>query len=296
MTLAVSVVVPTRDRPGPLARCLASLARQTLGRDRFEVIVVDDGGSPDLAPILAGVAGQIELVHLRQDHAGPAEARNRGTRHAGARHVAFTDDNCVPARDWLEQLLAEVETDGGAPVMVGGRIDNALTANVFSAATQLVLDLVYDHFNAGGRRPYFFASMNLAVPKRPLLEIGGFDASFLTAEDRELCDRWRASGHGLVYAPAARVHHAHDLDLGSFWQQHVGYGRGAAHYHRARAARASGTLLAESGFHAALPRLLRRHLRGVGWKRGVRLLSALLVWQIANTAGYFAGPVRTARG
>ena len=51
-----SVVIPTRDRPGPLDTCLGALAAQTLPRDRFEVIVVDDGSRAPVTPRLRRLA------------------------------------------------------------------------------------------------------------------------------------------------------------------------------------------------------------------------------------------------
>ena len=67
----VTVVVPTRDRPGALARCLAALERQTVGD--FEVVVVDDrsrspeavarGGGPRAA--CAGVDGEGQVRRRR---------------------------------------------------------------------------------------------------------------------------------------------------------------------------------------------------------------------------------------
>src|SRR5690606_8162709 len=93
MTPEVSVVVPTCGRPALLARCLEALARQSLPRDSYEVIVVEDRG-----------------------RRGPAAARNRGWRRARAPIVAFTDDDCVPERDWLARGL---EAMRGADAVCG---------------------------------------------------------------------------------------------------------------------------------------------------------------------------------
>ena len=111
------MVVCTYRRAGKLAACLDALARQTI-RDRVEVIVVDDG--PDDAT--AEVAGRYDVRLIRHpQNRGLAAARNTGIEAATAPVVAFTDDDCVPADDWLEALL---EGYGGSDaVAVGGRVE-----------------------------------------------------------------------------------------------------------------------------------------------------------------------------
>ena len=73
-----SVIIPTYARPGLLAGCLESLTRMDYPRSRFEVLVVDDGGDVSLEQVIDRVRNQLEVKLLRQDHLGPAAARNRG--------------------------------------------------------------------------------------------------------------------------------------------------------------------------------------------------------------------------
>ncbi len=101
---AIAVVVPTRDRPAALARCLESLAAQDLSPDAFEILVVDDGSSPPVT-VDATVAARVCVRVLRQECAGPAAARNYGIQQARTTFVAFTDDDCVPDRVWLRTLM-----------------------------------------------------------------------------------------------------------------------------------------------------------------------------------------------
>src|SRR5436190_13244656 len=74
----VSVVVPTRDRPELLRRCLGALEAQTLP---VEVVVIEDS-----------------------EGRGPAWARNEGVRRASGEIVCFTDDDCAPEPGWAEAL------------------------------------------------------------------------------------------------------------------------------------------------------------------------------------------------
>jgi GT2 family glycosyltransferase len=279
---SVSVVIATADRPGPLARCLAAVAALDHPRDELEVLVVDDGGSARLGP----AAGGLPVRLLRGERGGPGSARNIGSVAAQGELLAFTDDDCRPDPGWLGALSAAAR-DSPAGTMLGGRTVNALTGNPFAEASQYIQDLVYAHFNRDPEHARFFATNNLAVPRDAFLALGGFDvATFpFASEDRDLCDRWRASGRDLRCAPDAVVRHAHDLDLPGFVRQHLAYGRGAARYHRARARRGTGRLRDDAAFHLDRSLWLRTaRLRPA--RRAARIVPLLALWQVANAAGY----------
>ena len=234
---------------------------------------------------MAPFSDRFDVTLLGQPHAGPAAARNTGAVRAKGQFLAFTDDDCIPASDWLRALARRFTT---APDhAVGGRTLNALTNNPYATASQLIVDFVYAYYNADPSRARFFASNNLALPADGFHALGGFDATFRTSEDRDLCDRWLHHGYCMTYAPEVIVSHAHVLTLRTFWQQHFNYGRGAFRYHRARARRGSGFFRSDLAFYVQLPDLLRG---GLSERRGAQalLLTALLgVWQGANAAGFW---------
>jgi GT2 family glycosyltransferase len=273
-----SIVVPTYRRLERLAVCLRSLETLDYPRDRFEVIVVDDGGNLPLPSLQA----PIDVVLLTQPHAGPATARNTGAARARGTYLAFTDDDCRPDPAWLQAMAARVAQ---APDhAIGGRTINALPHNPFSTATQLLIDFLYEwHFAHG--ETVFFTSNNLIVPAQLFRARGAFDAEFRLAagEDREFCHRWGRSGGRFTYAPEALVRHEHYLDVWSFWRQHFTYGRGAFHFRR-RLARA------EHGIPVPTPlsfymKLVAYPLRGHPRQR-LFLALLLLLAQVATVAGY----------
>ena len=277
-----SVVVPTYERPAQLAACLGALARLDYPDDRFEVIVVDDGSAAPPSRVLDGFRDQLDARLLTQANAGPAAARNRGASEARGAFLAFTDDDCAPDALWLRALASRfAETPDR---MIGGRTLNALPANPYSETSQLIIEVVYEHYNAQGGGPRFFASNNLAAPAELFRAGRGFDETFTTSEDREVCDRWLARGLCLSYAPEAVVRHAHALTLRALWRQHFGYGRGACRFHRARAARGAGGFRPEGGFYLKLLRASLSRARG----KASPAPPALLFWaQLANAAGFF---------
>ena len=166
------MVIPTRDRPELLERCLNALARQTLGPKQFEIIVVDDGEARE----------------------GPAAARNEGVRRARAEIVAFTDDDTLPHRDWLKNGLAALTGDidvVSGPIRVEGAGSD---------------DPQHDARNLERGE---FAAGNCFCRKSVLEEVGGFDESFRMAwrEDSDLEFRLLAAGARIIHAPDAVVSH-----------------------------------------------------------------------------------------
>jgi len=73
-----SIVIPTYNRPKQLASCLQAIEGLTYPRDRFEVIVVDDGSRTPLDSIVNKFSDRVAVRLILQSNAGPASARNRG--------------------------------------------------------------------------------------------------------------------------------------------------------------------------------------------------------------------------
>jgi glycosyltransferase involved in cell wall biosynthesis len=168
----ISVVIPTCGRPALLARCLAALEHQSLARERYEIIVVED----------------------RERH-GPAAARNRGWRRARAPIVAFTDDDCLPAPDWLRFGLQAFKEGAG---VVCGRI----VMPVAGRPTDYELD-------AQALERAEFVTANCLCRRSVLEGLGGFDERFRLAwrEDSDLHFRLLAQGTRIVHEPRALVVH-----------------------------------------------------------------------------------------
>jgi GT2 family glycosyltransferase len=199
----VTVVAAAHNRAERLQILLDALAAQTLGTDRFDVVVVDDG-SRDATPeglARAAAAGPLALTVLTQPKAGgPAAARNRGWRAATAPVVAFTDDDCRPAEDWLETLLATLGDRDD--VLVQGRTapDPREVGGMNPFARTLDLPTQSPHYE----------TCNIAYPRAVLERLDGFDEAFPAPAGEDTDLGWRAVGGGVsaVFAPDAVVYHA----------------------------------------------------------------------------------------
>ena len=281
-----SIIVPTYARPAQLAGCLQSVACLDYPRNRFEVIVVDDGSETPPESVLARFHDQFTLRLLSKGNGGPGSARNLGAAHAKGRFLAFTDDDCTPASDWLKKLEARFAAE--PECAIGGRTLNLLRDNPYSTASQLLIDYLYSYYNGKPDRARFFAGNNLAMPVAQFTAIGGFDVTFMrpAGEDRELCDRWLRCGYRMIYAPEVTVYHAHGLTLRTFWRQHFAYGRGAFYFHKLRAKHGLGRVRVEPlAFYLDLLRYPYSQGRG---KQSLALAALLVVAQAANALGFFS--------
>ena len=280
----LSVIIPTYNRVSMLRPCLESLALQSPAPASYEVLVVDDGSSCSPASLMESFRSRLDIRLLRQANQGPAAARNLGAAEARGRYLAFLDDDCRVPPDWLEAIARQAEHMDGS--VLGGLTVNAITDNLFSTASQLLVDYLYTYYNADPDDCRFFTSNNLLVPRELFHKAKGFDGAFRLAagEDRELCDRLRQHGTALRYRPEVTVYHAHGMQLLAFLKQHFYYGRGALVYHRLRAARSSTPLRIEPlSFYLDL---LSHPFQKYGLFRALPLSVLLLATQAANCAGF----------
>lgn len=276
-----SIIIPTFNRPEALAACLRAVAALDYPAERLQVVVVNDGGEPTAVTAVAEPYG-VTLCH--QPNAGPAAARNSGAVVATGECLAFLDDDCQPAPDWLRNLARPLQQQPAA--LVGGQTYNQLVDNIYAAASQQLIDYLYGYYNDGDEGARFFTSNNFVLTAVAFAEVGGFDTDFplAAAEDRAFCFRWRAEGRPMVYVPTAVMYHVHSLTRGGFWRQHVAYGRGAFHFQQWRRRHYQQQMEVEPlAFYVGL---LGAPLRQPGYGRGVKLAGLMLLSQLANTWGF----------
>jgi glycosyltransferase involved in cell wall biosynthesis len=230
-------VVPTYDSAAALSRCLEGFSALNFDRDKFEVIISDDGSPESMEGVVAPFRDQLQITLITHPNTGPASARNRGAAQAKGTYLAFIDSDCIAAPDWLANLARRFAQ--GPDDLIGGGIINALPGNPYSAATQLIVTYVYLYQDQHNRGYRLFNSSNIAVPAEGFRKLGGFEESLRTGEDYDLCHRWQHAGLNATYAPEAFVYHSHLLTFPGFCRQHFGWGRGLLRY-RMRIARRTG--------------------------------------------------------
>jgi glycosyltransferase involved in cell wall biosynthesis len=204
--LALSVIVPTRNRPDRLAGCLDSIVASLRPGD--ELIVVDSASTTDGIREVAEARG---ALYLRCDRPGAARARNAGWRHARHDIVAFIDDDVRVAPGWAMGMAAGLSAHPEAAFMTG-RLE--VPPEESSRRPVALKDDVEAHvldFDYAGDTPGH--SANLAAWRSALEAVNGFDerfgagADFRGAEDLDLFDRMYAAGLVGRYEPAANGWH-----------------------------------------------------------------------------------------
>jgi glycosyltransferase involved in cell wall biosynthesis len=253
---SVSVVLCTLEGKDKLAKAVHSIysaASRTPGAD-LELIIVDNGStdkSLELAHSLA-IDAPIRIQVLSEMAKGLCRAKNRGIKAAGGQIVAFTDDDCEWAPDYLEVLLRSYRDDA-RPAIRGGRVELGHPGDLpFTIKTESQLQL-YD----GSRHPGGFVhGCNLSVPRAVFETIGLFDenfgpgAPFRAAEETELVYRAFKAGVPILYIPDLLVYHHHGRKtISDISKINWGYqiGNGALH---AKHGLADGLLLRNSYYNA----------------------------------------------
>ncbi|HEX6202961.1 MAG TPA: glycosyltransferase family 2 protein [Thermoanaerobaculia bacterium] len=201
---AASVVVITRNRRASLARTLAGIAR--LDHPSFEVIVVDNASTDGTREVVREAGVRYVFSAARN---GISRTRQIGVEAARGEIVAMCDDDCVPEPDWLRRMIDRFAGDERL-ALVGGRVINVgfPGRRQFKGTSRLVgpnglMEFVEDPADAE-----FFGNLNLALRRRAVEEVGGYDP-FLKAgrEELDLAATLRRSGWRTGYEPAAVVTH-----------------------------------------------------------------------------------------
>lgn len=191
----LSVVIPTCDRNELLTSCLECLAsgRQTLDSSRYELIVSDDGKTDTSKVTIEEKFPRVRWT--RGPRRGPAANRNHGSHLAEGSWLVFTDDDCLPDREWLESIYNEIEK-GDIDVLEGKTIIPDKEDNPFKYGVENL---------HGG----VFWSCNLAIRRNTFVKLGEFDEDFLDpgGEDMELAWRIKKAGLKTRYLEAMLVLH-----------------------------------------------------------------------------------------
>ncbi|WP_196073261.1 glycosyltransferase [Nakamurella alba] len=319
--LMVSVVICTLGRDPRLVAAVDAVLRQSHGR--LELVVVDnDPDSGRVDALLAGIDDP-RLRIVRAPVRGLSHARNRGLQEVAGELIAYTDDDALPDRHWIQQLCAVFAADRGGQV---GAVTGLVTPAELRTPQQLQFEQ-YGAFDKGAHRVLWFAGRlphdlgidgtigargalypyaggefgsgnNMAFRTALLRELGGFDTALgagspaMGGEDLEIFGRTVRSGAVLVYTPAALVRHFHRDNPEDLRKQMFGYGVGMS-------AVVTGALVSGPGpalkVLRAMPSALRVLLSPTSTKNAERGADYPRELVLIELAGYLAGPWRLLR-
>jgi GT2 family glycosyltransferase len=189
----ISIIIPTCNRPGDLARCLRALAQQ-LEQHPCEVIVSDDSLDESTQAMLKAEFPAVRIT--TGPRSGPGANRNAGARIATGEWLIFIDDDVIPTAGFLSAYLAAFATAEGTRILHGLTEATPRKTSLLWEAPE-VLELVS-----------CFPSCNFAIRRDLYTSSGGFDERYTPAfEDIEFASRLQGQGEACTYVPGAAVQH-----------------------------------------------------------------------------------------
>lgn len=240
LSIPISIIICTRNRPVPLMQCLQSIKQSTAMP--VEIIVVDNAPSDNST---FNVVSKFEnIIYLKESRPGLSHARNAGIKKATKPIVAFTDDDVLVHPLWVYRLWKSFEDERIAAV-TGLVISNSINTEaqyIFEkhwsfnrGYIQKVYDRTYFESNLKIGPPVWKigAGANMAFRKAIFNEVGTFN-EFLGAgasgcsEDSEMWFRILAKKYTIIYEPTAIAFHEHRQDIKSLKSQVFNYMRGFA--------------------------------------------------------------------
>jgi GT2 family glycosyltransferase len=214
----VSVVITGHNERDTIEMCISSLFQQTY--PNLEIIYIDSKSSDGTYEIAIRLENKSRCqqnckrylaLSLEQANS-PAKGRNYGVKIASGSIIAFTDADCIPETNWLENLIRQFSRDTR---VVGG--PNVLKHLKRSKILDAIDNVLGTYLASGGSAQFMkidkpsyvraLSTSNMAIERKLFWEIGGFDESLRYNEDSDLGYKLRKKGHRVLYTPEAKVNH-----------------------------------------------------------------------------------------
>jgi glycosyltransferase involved in cell wall biosynthesis len=198
-TVSISIIIPALNEEKMIGCCLESLTRLAYARDRFEVLIVDNGSRDKTLAIAESFKDRLNLKILQQAGVHISALRNMGAHAAVGEILAFLDADCLAPTDWLDRIFAVAPTDGAG--IIGAHYllpeDSSWVGRTWHRYQEAPKSGEVSHVPAG----------DLIMRREDFLKLGGFDETIQTNEDYELCDRARKAGMRVRAFPQIGVFH-----------------------------------------------------------------------------------------
>lgn len=204
--MIVSIIIPTFREWQVLVSCLRALNQQTFPVGSFEIIVVNNDPNsviPENFPIESNVK------IFTEGKPGSYAARNLGLSKAKGKFIAFTDSDCIPDKNWLNEGIALLEKGYD---LVGGKMKFFKPEGGDHKAF-----LFESRFSFRQDRNVLVnkqsITANLFVRRSVFDQVGNFDESLMSGGDYEWTKRATDAGHSIAYGEKALVLHPSRRDF-----------------------------------------------------------------------------------
>jgi len=180
-----SIIIPTYNRKSILEKCLKALFNQNCPKDKYEIILIDDGSTDDTRTMIESLSPSCKLKYLRNEkRMGVPRTRNKGIRQARGKYIIFTDSDIIVTPNFIRQHMNYHKKY--QDVIVNGELIRVLSLKQIGKKRKSIFDLSFSPFDTA----------NVSVARKHLLEVGGFDEDLLAYgwQDLELGYRLRKAG------------------------------------------------------------------------------------------------------
>ncbi len=202
-TPLVSIIIPVYNDVERLKKCLAALEKQTYPQDLYEIIVVDNASDESIAEVVNGYH-QASTIYEAQP--GSYAARNKGISIAKGEIFAFTDSDCIPTSDWIENGVTALKKNPDHSI-IGGRIKLFFRDPSCLTAVELYEDLTAFPQQLHIERDNFTTTANLFTYKTIFDKVGKFNHKLKSGGDREWCQLAYQQGYDIKYVEKVIVFH-----------------------------------------------------------------------------------------
>lgn len=232
-TPIVTVVVCTYSRKDLLYKCLESLVSQTVSKNLYEVLVIDNNSKDNTQEVVKRfIKTRVHIRNIKADIQGLSHARNIGWKHARGVYVAYIDDDAIAEPDWIEQIIQFINTNPKSHVFGGPykRFSNKPIPEWFPKN--------WGNLNLGHEtkilKNEWLSGSNIIFNKLIFNKYGGFNTDLgmkgdkiLYGEETELLLKLKKGGEPIYYVPAISVKHlVADYKLNFWWLLKSDYFRG----------------------------------------------------------------------
>ena len=215
----ISAIICTHNRAGYLKKAIESLCDQTLHKEDYEILIIDNASTDDTQKTVKGFSAIKNLAYIQEPILGLSQARNTGLTHAQGEYIAFMDDDAVAAPDWLEKILKAFRSAPGRVGCVGGKIDlvwenprpHWVSKEMCSCLGQLDIG---KHPSILKGDTYFLHGVNMAFPKNIFNSISKFNNSLgrkgsllLSGEEVSVQKELIKKGYLCLYDPNIYIQH-----------------------------------------------------------------------------------------